>query len=239
LVQKQCVLVVDIGGGTSDFSVLNLSLKGSETLANAGVHLGGTDFDSRLSLRSAMPDMGSKSKLKSGLDMPMLTYHQLSTWHLINFLYTQKAMASVRELHYLAERRDLTGRLIKVLEGRMGHDIATRIEAAKIALSEKVVAQIDYSAIEAGWVSEITQDTLIEATTKDISQIISTALETVTQSGLKPQDIETLFLTGGSTAMPGFEGALRGAFPLAKLYYGDRFSSVASGLGLAAKERFG
>ena len=69
--------------------------------------------------------------------------------------------------------------------------------------------------------------------------MVATALETVTErAGLAPEAIQTLFMTGGSTALPGFEAAMQAAFPAAQMNYGDRFSSVASGLGLAAKERF-
>ncbi|MDC7682472.1 Hsp70 family protein [Asticcacaulis sp. BYS171W] len=238
LTSEETVLVVDIGGGTSDFSVLRLSPTTSEILANAGVHIGGTDFDRSLSLNTAMVDMGYQSKLKSGLDMPLLNYHQLSTWHLINFLYTQKAMLGIRELHYLAERRDLTQRLITVVEERKGHSVANRIEAAKIALSEHDLTSVDYTDIEKGWVSEIHRDTLMRSTGNDVEKIVTTAGETVAQAGLKGADIHTLFMTGGSTAMPGFEAAMRAAFPEAQVNYGDRFSSVASGLGLAAKARF-
>lgn len=235
---RETVLVVDIGGGTSDFSVLSLSPDHSDILANTGVHIGGTDFDRLLSMDTAMVDMGWKSKLKSGLDMPGLTYHQLSTWHLINFLYTQKVMHSVRELHHLAERRDLTQRLIKVLEDRMGHAIASRIEAAKIALSSDAITHIDYGDIEAGWVSDVTRETLITATAREVARVVATALLCVEKADLKPDAIHTLFMTGGSTAMPGFEAAMQAAFPAAKINYGDRFSSVASGLGLAARAAF-
>ena len=88
LTAEEVVLVVDIGGGTSDFSVLRLAAGTREILANAGVHIGGTDFDTRLSLDTAMRDLGYRSHYKNGLELPTLPYVQLATWHLINFLYT-------------------------------------------------------------------------------------------------------------------------------------------------------
>jgi len=238
LTGEATILVVDIGGGTSDFSVMHLTPHEAQILSNLGVHIGGTNYDKALSLATAMPDMGFRSRMTNGHDMPGLYYHQLSTWHLINQLYTQKTLLGAKELHYLAERRDLTGRLIAVLEGRFGHDIAARIEAAKITLSGAPVAEVDYSHIEAGWHTEISQDTLIAATARDVGKVIQTAQQAVSKAGLEPQDITTLFLTGGSTALPGFEAALTTAFPAADLSYGDRFASVVQGLGLAAREAF-
>ena len=239
LTREEIVLVVDIGGGTSDFSVLRLGAGQRQILANAGIHIGGTDFDTRLSLDTAMRDLGFRGKLKSGLDMPTQYYFQLSTWHLINFLYTQKAMAGVRQLHYLSGDRDKTARLLEVVEKQAGHDIANRVEKAKIALSDLDTTEIDFTAIHPGWRMDISRDLLAASVAGDVVKVVTTAVDTVAKTGLAAGDVQTLFMTGGSTALPGFEAAMQAAFPRARIAYGDRFSSVASGLGLAAQERFG
>lgn len=239
LTAAETVLVTDIGGGTSDFSVLKLTPATSDILANGGIHIGGTDFDTRLSLATLMRDLGYRSQLKSGLEMPGLYYHQLSTWHLINFLYTQKTMLGVRQLHHQAADRSLTQRLITVLENHAGHDIANRVELAKIALSDSEITHVDLDALDKGWRHDIRRDTLLDATRADVEKIVAAALDTVTaRAGLDADAIETLFMTGGSTALPGFEAAMRAAFPRARVHYGDRFSSVASGLGLSARQQF-
>jgi hypothetical chaperone protein len=235
----EIVLVVDIGGGTSDFSVLKLG-DTREILANAGVHIGGTDFDTRLSLNTAMRDLGYRSQLKSGLDMPGLYYHQLAAWHLINFLYTQKVMSGARQLHHQAADRRLTARLLEVLETHSGHAVAARIEAAKIALSDAETHLADFTAISHGWTREIKRDDLTQSIQSDVERVVATAVACVRErAGLAADRVQTLFMTGGSTALPGFEAAMQAAFPSARLHYGDRFSSVASGLGLAAKAIFG
>ena len=238
--REEIVLVVDIGGGTSDFSVLRLGTGKREILANAGVHIGGTDFDTRLSLETAMRDLGYRGKLKNGNEMSSQPYVQLATWHLINFLYTQKVITSLRQTHYLSGERDKTARLLEVIERQAGHDIANRIEKAKIALSDAETTTADFTAIDPDWQLEISRDTLTNSVEKEVAKVVAVALETVTErAGLAPNVIQTLFMTGGSTALPGFEAAMQAAFPKAQMNYGDRFSSVASGLGLAAKERFG
>ena len=242
LTKRETVLVADIGGGTSDFSVIELAAAGSQDLilGNGGCHIGGTDFDTRLSLATVMRDMGYRSRLQSGLEMPGLYYHQLSTWHLINFLYTQKTMAGARQLHHQAADRTLTRRLIATLETRAGHSIASRVEIAKIKLSGETHTRIDLSDIDPAWSHEMTGDTLASAIAADIGRVVDAALDTVTvKAGLAPDAIETLFMTGGSTALPGFEAFMQAAFPKARIHYGDRFASVAKGLGLAARERFG
>ena len=239
LTTAETVLVVDIGGGTSDFSVVELRPgEDDRILGNGGCHVGGTDFDTRLSLATVMRDLGYRSRYTSGLEMPGLYYHQLSTWHLINFLYNQKTVTGVRQMHHLASDRSLTQRLLTVIETRSGHAVASAVEGAKIALSDAGTARIDLNGIEAGWVHEVARPTLIEAVAADVRRVADTARETVERAGLETPAVGTLFLTGGSTALPGFEDAIRAVFPRARVHYGDRFSSVASGLGLAARAMY-
>ena len=64
---RTTALVVDIGGGTSDFTVIRLSPQRSavpdrsaDILNTTGVHIGGTDFDRLLDLAVVMPLLGYK-----------------------------------------------------------------------------------------------------------------------------------------------------------------------------------
>src|SRR3546814_6397784 len=73
LSRETLVLVADIGGGTSDFSLIRLGPerashldRSADVLANCGVHIAGTDFDQQLSLASAMPSLGLGSISPSG-----------------------------------------------------------------------------------------------------------------------------------------------------------------------------
>lgn len=246
LTQEELVLVVDIGGGTSDFSVIRLSPQSRiredrsvDILANAGVHIGGTDFDKRFSLDAVMPHLGYGTKLKNNLDVPIGEYHMLATWHLINFLYTRKNMAAVQAIYSEAVRRDLLGRFVDVLKHQKGHEIAAQVEVAKISLSENSNAHIDLGFIEGEWTIPCTQTELEKATRQDVAKIMTTAVETVTDgAGIPIHSIDTVFMTGGSTALPGFTDALRRNFPQANLMQGDRFSSVATGLGISAARKY-
>ena len=59
------VLVADIGGGTSDFSIVRVGperaqrlARRDDLLASHGVHIAGTDFDRHISLARIMPLLG-------------------------------------------------------------------------------------------------------------------------------------------------------------------------------------
>ena len=82
--REELVLIADIGGGTSDFSLVRLSPKGvkkedrhNDILANGGVHIGGTDFDKYLSLRCVMPLLGLGTRLKSNAEVPSSHYFRI------------------------------------------------------------------------------------------------------------------------------------------------------------------
>ena len=71
--REELVLVIDIGGGTSDFSLIRLGPgragkadRREDILAYGGVHIGGADFDKQLSLAHVMPLLGLGSQLRSG-----------------------------------------------------------------------------------------------------------------------------------------------------------------------------
>ena len=244
--KEQLVLVFDIGGGTSDFSVVRLSPNGrkkedraQDILANAGVHIGGTNFDQKLSMETVMKDLGYGTKLLSGLDMPRAPYVDFSTWHLINQMYTQKNISSIKSLLPVVVRRDLIERFIDVQADQRGHEIAGRVEEAKISLSSNATTAIDLNDMEEGWKIPVKSSALEKILFSDVGRIVQTARDTVKLAAVNDEDIDAIFMTGGSTGLPGFEKNIASAFPAAQIVRGDRFSSVAKGLGIAAAQKFG
>src|SRR5258707_15864494 len=103
-------LIADIGGGTSDFPIIGVGPRlrgkidrGTDVLATAGVRVGGTDFDTALSLAAVMPLLGLGTQLiEKNLPMPNALYHELAAWATINFAYTYKNERELAELVSLA-----------------------------------------------------------------------------------------------------------------------------------------
>ena len=136
--REELALIVDIGGGTSDFSIVRVSPeramaadRKADILANAGVHIGGTDFDRLLSVAKVMPELGYMSATKDGKrNLPVSYFFDLATWQRINLLYSNKAMTDLRQIRYEAARPDLVGRMIDIVAHRQGHALAGKVEAA-------------------------------------------------------------------------------------------------------------
>ncbi|HLH98287.1 MAG TPA: Hsp70 family protein [Xanthobacteraceae bacterium] len=245
--KEELVFVVDIGGGTADFSIVRVSPEKSrksdrrgDILANRGVRVGGTDFDSLLSLTAVMPLFGLGSRTADGkAELPKWIYHELSTWSQIAFLYSQKVRSVLRGIRYDAERGDLVDRLIRVIEHQEGHRIIDHVEGAKIQLSEARYARIDLDSVEPGLAADIDRDGFERAILPGLARIEKAITATAVDAGLDRSAIEAVFLTGGSSAIPILRKRVSELLPNARLSDGDMFGSVGKGLGLDAHRKFG
>jgi hypothetical chaperone protein len=244
--REEIALIADIGGGTSDFSIVRLGPKrrtrpdrSQDILANDGVRIGGTDFDRRLSLGAVMPLFGYGSEMKrDGLGVPNSYFHDLATWHSINRLYDPKMLRQLREVERDAAEPELIGRLIALAEERRGHALAGDVEAAKIALSDDKETNIPLDWLEAGFAVGLTREDLVEGTA-GLARAIGARIETcLDQAELEADEIDALFLTGGSTKLAHVRAAISAHLPDTDIVEGDIFGSVGTGLTLEAGRRF-
>jgi hypothetical chaperone protein len=249
--REQYALIADIGGGTSDFSIVRVSPEGraradrsQDVLANKGVHIGGTDIDRLLSLRAVMPLLGLNSERRGDFGAKILPvangfFVDLATWHRINLLYTPKVAREMQNMLRHSLTPCLIERLIAVVESRRGHSIALAVEAAKIALSTQTSAAIDLTDIEEDFVVEANRDILRAAIADRLGALARTLEETLAGAGLAGERIDAVFLTGGSTAIPAVRAVVTARTPQARIVEGDLFGAVGLGLGLDARRKFG
>ncbi|WP_411885544.1 Hsp70 family protein [Polaromonas sp. YR568] len=243
--REELVLVVDIGGGTSDFSLVRLSparaLKSDrreDILASGGVHIGGTDFDKYLSLSSVMPLLGLGSLLLSGRQMPSAPYFNLATWHTINFAYTRKAWPEIQDMHRQAMEKDKLERLMNLVRQRSGHWLALQVEAAKIALSESDTTQIDLGRIQPGHSFTLSRETFDGSIAHLVADIERTVNQLIRSAGVPATGIDTVFFTGGSSSVPLLRQRIAALLPDARRVEGDLFGSIGAGLALDARRKF-
>ncbi len=247
LTGEEIVLVFDIGGGTSDLSVLRVSPdraraphRMGDILANGGIRVGGTDFDRLLSLAEVMPHLGYLSPTKGGQGtMPRHYWLDLATWHRINTLYSQRTLADLKALWHDADHPDLIARMMQVVDHRHGHALAMEVERAKIALSDTDATRLALSALTGGPNPMARRDRFEEAVEMPVSRIRALIDATIREAGLTPDRIATVFLTGGSSQLPLLRATVAAALPDAQLATGDMLGSVGTGLALDARRRFG
>ncbi|MAS08433.1 MAG: heat-shock protein [Ahrensia sp.] len=249
--REEIALIADLGGGTSDFSVVRISPAGrtradrsGDILATGGVHVGGTDLDRLVNLRKVMPEFGMDSRLRRDfgdgtITIPRHVFVSLSTWQKIHLLYDPAILREVKDYLRLSTRPELIERLAHVLEERLGHRIALEVERAKIDLTDADKAGISLAAIERGLSIGIARTEFEEIIARETDAIRNALDATLTNAGIGAERISALFLTGGTTAIPVVRRALLEAVPGAAVVEGDRFGSVGIGLALEAKRHFG
>jgi len=244
---EEVALIADIGGGTSDFSIVRLGPqrhgkadRGADILANDGVRIGGTDFDRQLSLGVVMPLFGFGSPMKrAGLDVPSSYFHDLATWSNINRMYEPRVIADIRSVRQEASEPALLDRLIQVVEEQRGHTLAMEVEDAKIALSDKRQADIPLEWIEPGLHAGISRPDLVSHTRQLAERIAARIKNCLTQARLSAGDVDAVFLTGGSVKLAHVRKAITKAVPAARIVEGDIFGAVGKGLTLEALRRYG
>jgi hypothetical chaperone protein len=247
ITREELVLIVDIGGGTSDFSIVRVSPdrakqadRQADILANDGIRVGGTDLDRLLSLSDVMPHLGFLSPTGGGKGlMPRHYFLDLATWHRINILYTGRTLTDLKALLHQADRPELIERLIKVITQRTGHSLAMATEAAKITLADADVARIALSAFTGGPNPLATRAGFDAAVAAPVARVAATLKNLLAQAGLQPHDIGTVFMTGGSSGLPILRACVAEALPGVPIETGDMLGSVGTGLALEAMRRFG
>jgi hypothetical chaperone protein len=240
IARESLVLIVDIGGGTSDFTVVRLGPqrihrpdRADDILATAGVHIGGTDFDQKLNLEQVMPLLGFRHIGPSGREVPSPAFLDLSSWHLIHWMQRQ-----VRDLRSSYADPRLHHRLLTVLQQRLGHRLASEVEAAKIRSSvADATALIDLSAVEDGLQASLGPADMARHLAAALEQVVQCALECVTRAQLLPAGLDAIYLTGGSSSLRPFQQVLRRNFGPVPIIEGDLFGGVASGLAYVGQRR--
>ena len=243
---EKLALVADLGGGTSDFTVIRLSNKNTrkadrstDILANTGVRIGGNDFDRDLSLAAIMPEIGYKSTYgEKNLEVPLKPYHDLAEWSKVNFLYTPKIMTQMRQLLNSSHDRKRFSRLLQILEQETGHAVLAATEETKIALTAASVYNTPFNFLEEGLYIPVMREQFEEAIRLEVARILDSVMQCLREARVQKEDIDLVILTGGSTEVPLIQAQFRQLFPNAALADENKLSSVGLGLAYDSQNRF-
>ena len=237
LTQDQKVLVIDIGGGTSDCSFVqmgpsfrNKQQRDADFLAHSGKRVGGNDLDIALSYHGLMPLLGLGSTFKSGLPLPNQAFWQACKINDVNLQSLFYSAQHYRELS--AQLRDVSApelykRLIHLQQNKQGHQLVQQAEAAKIALTSANSFNCDLAFLDNSLSKDISVADLALAVDDSISQIVTLAKQAITDANTTP---DVIYLTGGSAQSPLIKAALSEHLGNIKMVNGDHFGSVTAGL---------
>ncbi|HAS2663417.1 TPA: molecular chaperone, partial [Vibrio cholerae] len=237
LTEDKTVLVVDIGGGTTDCSLIQMgpSWRGKadrtqSLIAHTGQRVGGNDLDIHLAFKALMTPFGFGTQTQSGLDMPITQF-----WNPIAIndvsaqakFFSRENLADLKRLHKEAREPEKLARLLAVYHDTLGYSLVKKAEEAKIALSDTARAIAQIKVLSELLEVEIQREAMIEAIDVPKTKMIELVTEAVTLGGVTP---DVIFMTGGSARSPILRAGVEQALPNVPIVSGNYFGSVTAGL---------
>ncbi len=247
LTSEKLALIADIGGGTSDFTVIRLSNKylaksdrTADILANSGIRIGGNDLDKALSLLSFMPAIGYGTTYgEKNLPVSVKPFQDLSEWSKVNFLYTNKIRMQIRQILAQSHDKERFKRVLAVIEEEKGHTLLQEVEQVKISLTQSQETHANLDFIANDLTIRVERKEFEHAIQDHLAHVSKTALECIRSAGLQPKAINLIVLTGGSTEIPLVQHEFKRLFPQAAISDENKLSSVATGLAYDSIRTFG
>ncbi|MFK7906512.1 MAG: Hsp70 family protein [Chitinophagales bacterium] len=240
LQSPEMVLVADLGGGTSDFTLMQLNPKKihqadrmSDMIAKGGVHIGGDDFDAEVMWRKLVRYFGyglQYESMNKTLEVPSHYFRRLCAWQDLNYFKSEKVRKELDDFFYLTKYSSEFNRLITLVERNLGYPLLESIEGAKINLSKHAETTIDFDQAHIEIHQKITRSEFNQFVDKDIQQIgnyLDTFLE---DAFVEASDVDSVFMTGGSSLVPVVRNVFVERFGEEAIRSGDSFNSVAFGL---------
>ncbi|EHM45143.1 molecular chaperone [Yokenella regensburgei] len=237
LTEEKRVLVVDIGGGTTDCSLLlmgpqwrNRRDREHSLLGHSGCRIGGNDLDIALAFKCLMPLLGMGGDTEKGIALPVLPW-----WNAVAIndvpaqsdFYSTANGRALRDMIRDARDADKVARLLKVWQQRLSYRLVRSAEESKIALSGREACTAELPFISAGLATDINQMGLESALNQPLARILE-QVQLALDNGKERPDV--IYLTGGSARSPLIRKALSEQLPGIEIAGGDDFGSVTAGL---------
>jgi hypothetical chaperone protein len=238
----ELVLIGDFGGGTSDFSLLRLGPsavhdRAQRILGTEGVALAGDAFDSRVVHNLISPKLGRSTEYRSLekiLPMPEWIYSDLSRWHYLSFLKSAETIEMLRGIQSQSFEPERIAALLHIVQNDLGFYLHQSVQAMKVELSAETVGSFvfeDHVADMRGRVKRVTFEKWIEP---DLEMIRRCVERLLAATGVASQEVDRVFLTGGSSLVPAVRKIFEDLFDAGRISGGSEFTSVAKGLALRA-----
>lgn len=239
--KKEKVLVADLGGGTTDFTYLILDPekvgakdRKNDMIASGGIYIGGDSLDSAFMWEKGTPYFGKNTQYEATrgqiLNVPKSLFANICSWDKMNFFNGQKIKKDIEDYYYFSGYDKKFKNLITLIEHNLGYSVFQSIEKTKIELSDDPSSDFKYSNLGIEINETITLSEYNSIIIKDVQRISDYLDKFLLTYDINPQEIDCLFMTGGTSMVKAIQGLFRSKFPHIPINSGDNFKSVAMGL---------
>ena len=242
----ELIVIGDFGGGTSDFSLLQVGPSQRKlgdgpraVLGNEGLPLAGDAFDAKIIRHLVSPVLGAGTELNSNgklLPVPNWVYFKLERWHHLSFLKSRETMNMLKSVVKQALEGDKIAALVYLVEHELGYHLHRAVQKVKIGLSSHDVEVFRFSDGDVELEASVTRPEFESWIAEELAGVEEKVNALLTKTGVDAKDVDMVFLTGGSSFVPAVRRIFESRFGAQKIRTGDEFTSVARGLALRAAE---
>ena len=237
------VLVCDFGGGTSDFSLIRFERRGTTVNAtpvgHAGVAVASDNFDYRIIDQVVSPLLGKGTEYKSFdkiLPIPQHYHGSFARWHQLAMLKTPAHIRELESLQRASLSPDKIAKFLQIIRNDRGFNIYRAVSDAKVRLSSAPTASLVLRLGELDIEQEISREDFERWIADDIARIEQTVDQLLRGESVSVDEIDSVFLTGGSSSIPAVRSVFETRFGADRLAGGENLQSVAFGLALIGLE---
>jgi hypothetical chaperone protein len=243
----ELILIGDFGGGTSDFSLIHVGptirqrgRRPGDLLGNAGIGVAGDAFDSKIIRQLVSPALGAGTEMRSIdkiLPVPSWVYSKLERWHHLSLLRAKEVTDMLKSVHAQALEPKKIAALLYLIQEDLGYHLHRAVQKAKSELSERPTAIFSFSEGSVELKALVPRPSLERWISDELRQIEACVDSLLLSCGVKPAEVDMVFLTGGSSFVPAVRRIFESRFGAECIRAGNEFTSVARGLALKAREK--
>jgi hypothetical chaperone protein len=237
------VLVCDFGGGTSDFSLIHFERRGigvsATPIGHAGVAVAGDNFDYRIIDALVSPLLGKATQFKSFdkiLPIPQHYHASFARWHQLAMLKTPEHLRELERMQRSSLSPEKIAKFVEIIRNDWGFNIYRAVSEAKVRLSSAPATNFALRLGELHIEQQISRQDFEHWIAGDIARIEETVDQLLQRERVSVDEIDSVFLTGGSSFIPAVRRVFETRFGADRLADGDHFQSVAFGLALIGLE---
>jgi len=233
------LLVADFGGGTSDFSIVRVEAPGAARrcvpLGSAGIGIAGDRFDYRIMDRLVLPLLGKGGTYRSfdkELEIPAGHFADFGDWSRLALMRNRKVLEQLARLKHSATDPEAIARMIAVVEHELGYGLYEAVGQLKRGLSSEEHGVLRFDSADLGLEVEVRRADFEQWIAPDLARIGETVDGAMARAGLRPDQIDHVFLTGGSSLIPAVRALFTQRFGEGRIASGNELTSIAHGLAL-------
>ncbi len=235
---EELIVVADFGGGTTDFSVIQVGAGASRVLATGGIGISGDAFDARVIDAIVAPALGRGTRYRDEMGgeapVPAWLYGHLRRWHLLSFLKEDSTQRLLERVARGALDPGKIAKLVRVVDDDLGLPLHRAVEGAKVRLSAAAGDRVGLPALDLDL--PLARPAFEDWIADDLAAIDQVLDDVLARAGVSPGEVDRVFATGGSSLVPAVRSRLAARFGGDKLVGGEELTSVAWGLAARARE---